>query len=76
MEEIADFVDSGAAQASNVSSQEQTHQIGDIYRGMAALYRRVEGSLEKDGREAGDISTLLKFSTDAKAKLDQAEQQK
>ena len=75
MQEIASFVDSGA-QTSSASSEAPKHRIGDIYRGVSALYQRVQDSLEKDGRERGDIATLLKFSQDAKTKLEGNNSQK
>lgn len=56
MEEIAGFVGGGE---------------GDLYKGLAQLYRRIEGSLKTDGRTKGDIGTLLKLAEDAKAKLEE-----
>lgn len=43
---------------------------GDIHKGMASLYRRVEGSLKQDGRESGDVGTLLNFAKEAKESLE------
>ncbi|THH09216.1 hypothetical protein EW145_g2174 [Phellinidium pouzarii] len=55
MGEIASFVGEGE---------------GDIYKGLAQLYRRVEGSLEQDGKKHGDVGTLLNFAQDAKNVLE------
>ncbi|KAH8119654.1 6-phosphogluconate dehydrogenase C-terminal domain-like protein [Phellopilus nigrolimitatus] len=51
MEEIADFVGEGE---------------GNVYKGLAQLYERVEGSLKRDGRSSGDVGMLLKFAEEAK----------
>ncbi|KAI5121960.1 hypothetical protein M0805_002031 [Coniferiporia weirii] len=55
MEEIANFVGKGE---------------GDVYKGLAQLYERVDGALERDGKKAGDVGTLLKFAGDAKVVLE------
>lgn len=71
MNEIADFVDSGDSSISgSTSGKENDYRVGDVYRGMAAVYTRIEASMERNGRDAGDIATLLNFSRDAKEKLD------
>lgn len=71
MHEIADFVDAGdISRSRHLSDSEQKYRVGDVYRGMAAVYKRIEESLEKDGKEKGDVATLLDFSRSAEEKLE------
>ena len=51
MEEISEFVGEGE---------------GEIHRGLANLYRRIEGSLG-DGDVGGDVGVLTQFVAEAKA---------
>ena len=76
MHEIAEFVDSGDSSISgSTSSEDNGRRVGDVYRGMAAVYKRIEAAIEKEGREAGDIATLLDFSREARKKLDEGKSQ-
>jgi hypothetical protein len=49
MEEIAGFVGEGE---------------GDVYKGLAKLYERIERSME-EGKGGGDVQVLRKFVEDA-----------
>ena len=55
-----------AKEANNVKGREDgAGRPGDIYRGLAALYARVESELSKNGRDAGDVHTLIDFAEEA-----------
>lgn len=56
MEEIAGFVGEGE---------------GDVYKGMAQLYRRMEKSVEKDGKGEGDTGVLEAFVEEAKKVIEE-----
>lgn len=76
MEEIASFVDSGLRKGTEGDSSsgsgdgEEASGEGQIHRGMASIFRRLETALEKDGKDEGDIGTLLAFAKEAKEVLD------
>ncbi|KLO15814.1 6-phosphogluconate dehydrogenase C-terminal domain-like protein [Schizopora paradoxa] len=72
MEEISSFVDSGLRKdvdSEGVSSDgprdSEASGEGQIHQGMANIFRRLETALEKDGKDEGDIGTLLAFAKEA-----------
>lgn len=68
MNEIASFVDAGlkAPQSSVTSSPDATYEIGNIYRGLAALYQRIEDSRSCDSQKIEDVQILLNFVDNVK----------
>jgi len=67
MEEIASFVDIGLKGDDGISSEDSDESGGEgqIHRGMASIFRRLEDALEKDGKDKGDVGTLLAFAKEA-----------
>lgn len=64
MNEIASFVDAGLKAPQ--SSPDATYEIGNIYRGLAALYQRIEDSRSCDSQKIEDVQILLNFVDNVK----------
>jgi len=66
MQEISSFVDSGLR--SRVESFPTEESEGSIHRGMAAIFKRIDDSLQTD--EQADVETLLDFAKRARDSLE------
>lgn len=65
MEEIASFVDSGLSKEVPSRGNGEESGEGQIHRGMSSIFRRLDDALENDGKNKGDVGTLLSFAKEA-----------